>query len=234
MNTPQYRVLHAQNLDKIYGEKTPNPVQAVVDVSLEIKAGELVIISGPNGSGKTSLLSLLGCMTKPSSGSLRILQQEVTRLSQDKLSEFRLKNVGFIFQTFRLLEFLTVVENVEIIFNLAGRSGAGVRRRAQLLLEELNIDRRAHFFPKALSGGEKQRVAIARALANDPPLLLADEPTGSLDYHSGQAVIELLATVAKERKKAVAIVSHDRRIEHYADRILHMEDGHLSLRPPHA
>lgn len=227
---PEFIVLKAEHLYKTYGQKSANPVQAVNDVSLTLKTGDAIVISGPNGSGKTTLLSLLGCMGKPTSGSLQILGREVTNLKQAELTEFRLKNVGFIFQTFRLLDFLTVSENVQLILNLSGYSGAIARRKATNLLEELNIAHRAQFFPHALSGGEKQRVAIARALASDPPLLLADEPTGSLDRQAGQAVIKLLVDVAKQRNKAVAIVTHDPRIEHYADAILHMEDGHLNDR----
>jgi putative ABC transport system ATP-binding protein len=223
-------ILKADHLYKTYGQKQVNLVQAVADVSLELKAGELVMISGPNGSGKTTLLSLLGCMGKPSEGTIKILEQEVTTLSQTELTEFRLKNIGFIFQSFRLLNFLTVLENVKLILNLGGKAGMSAHQRAKFLLEELNISHRADFFPTALSGGEKQRVAIARALANDPPLLLADEPTGSLDYQTGQSVIQLLSDVAKTHQKAVAIVTHDPRIEHYADRILTMEGGHLTPR----
>lgn len=230
MNADYSILLQVKQLSKIYGQKSANPVRAVENVNLTLKAGEVVMISGPNGSGKTTLLTLLGCMGKPSSGSIQILGQEVTRLSQKELTEFRLKNVGFIFQTFRLLNFLTVLENVQLILNLGGRSGSGTKSRAQGLLAELNIAHREKFFPPALSGGEKQRVAIARALANDPPLLLADEPTGSLDYETGQTVIQLLRDVAKQHNKAVAIVTHDPRIEQYADRILQMEDGHLKPR----
>ncbi|MCT7985862.1 ABC transporter ATP-binding protein [Laspinema sp. A4] len=225
-----YSILKAEHLYKMYGQKNLNLVQAVENVSLELNAGELVMISGPNGSGKTTLLSLLGCMGKPTEGRIKILDCEVTGLPQTELTDFRLKNIGFIFQTFRLLNFLTVLENVKLILNLAGKSGIAAHQRAKTLLEELNIAHRANFFPPALSGGEKQRVAIARALANDPPLLLADEPTGSLDYHTGQSVIQLLSNVAKTHQKAVAIVTHDPRIEHYADRILKMEDGHLTAR----
>ncbi len=228
---PNYSILKAEHLYKMYGQNNLNSVQAVEDVSLELKAGEIVMISGPNGSGKTTLLSLLGCMGKPTEGRIKIIDCEVTCLSQPELTDFRLKNIGFIFQTFRLLNFLTVLENVKLILNLAGKSGVAAHQRAKFLLEELNIDHRANFFPPALSGGEKQRVAIARALANDPPLLLADEPTGSLDYQTGQSVIQLLSNVAKTHQKAVAIVTHDPRIEHYADRILKMEDGHLTTKP---
>ncbi|MBO0351479.1 ABC transporter ATP-binding protein [Phormidium pseudopriestleyi FRX01] len=225
-----HSILKAEHLYKMYGQKNLNLVQAVEDVSLELKAGEIVLISGPNGSGKTTLLSLLGCMGKPTEGTIKILDCEVTGLRQTEVTEFRLKNIGFIFQTFRLLNFLTVLENVKLILNLAGKSGVSAHQRANFLLDELNISHRANFFPPALSGGEKQRVAIARALANDPPLLLADEPTGSLDYQTGQSVIQLLSNVAQTHQKAVAIVTHDPRIEHYADRILKMEDGHLTTR----
>jgi putative ABC transport system ATP-binding protein len=218
-------VIQAESLSKIYGSASSFPVTAVADVTLEVKQGEVVLISGPNGSGKTTLLSILGCLLKPSSGNLKIIGQEVTTFDQPKLTDFRLQHIGFIFQAFRLLDSLTVVENVELILNLAGVRRPTSRERAIKILEELKITHRAGFLSKILSGGEKQRVAIARALVHDPAILLADEPTGSLDSHSGRAAIELLCETAKQRNKTVIIVSHDERIQHYANRVLYMEDG---------
>jgi len=173
-------------------------------------------------------LSMLGCLIKPSSGSIRIMEKEVTALSQRELAIFRLKHIGFVFQTFRLLDSLTAIENVELVLNLAGIQRPESRQLAELLLEELKISHRSNFYQNMLSGGEKQRVAIARALANDPILILADEPTGSLDSHAGREVIELLCEAAQRRNKTVIIVSHDPRIYHYANRVLHMEDGHIT------
>jgi putative ABC transport system ATP-binding protein len=170
---------------------------------------------------------MLGGLLKPSSGTIDIAGHNIAKFSQNQLTDFRLQNIGFIFQAFRLLDSLTVIENIELVLNLSRANRAVSRARASGLLEELKISHRAKFFPKTLSGGEKQRVAIARAFANNPPLILADEPTGSLDSKAGQAAIELLCTAAKERNKAVLIVSHDERIQHYADRVLRMEDGEI-------
>jgi putative ABC transport system ATP-binding protein len=220
--------VQAINLSKTYLNGSLVAVPAVRAVSLEVMQGELLLIGGPNGSGKTTLLSMLGCLIRPSSGHIYIMGREVTGVDQNDLVAFRLRHIGFIFQTFRLLDSLTVLENVELVLNLAGVRQPSSKRRARLMLEELNIAHRASLFPKALSGGEKQRVAIARALANDPALLLADEPTGSLDSSAGQAVIELLSQIVECRNKTVIIVSHDSRIHRYAHRVLQMEDGRIT------
>jgi putative ABC transport system ATP-binding protein len=221
-------VLEAQHLTKVFSSNSRIRVKAVDDVSLEAREGEVLLISGPNGSGKTTLLSIIGCLVEPGSGSLRIRGNDVTGLDQSALTLFRLQHVGFIFQSFRLLDSLTARENVEIVLNLAGGRRPESLRRADALLEELEIFHRASFAPKSLSGGEKQRVAIARALANDPFLILADEPTGSLDSQAGQKTIELLCGAARRHKKTVVVVSHDPRIQHYADRVVRMEDGRIT------
>jgi len=220
-------VLDARHLTKVFSSNSRVRVKAVDDVSLEVREGEFLLISGPNGSGKTTLLSMIGCLVELGSGSLSIRGNEVTGLDQRRLTFFRLKHIGFIFQSFRLLDSLTARENVEIVLNLAGFRRPESLRRAEALLDELDISHRASFAPKSLSGGEKQRVAIARALANDPFLILADEPTGSLDSQAGQKTIELLCGAARRHKKTVVVVSHDPRIHHYADRVVRMEDGRV-------
>ncbi len=217
----------AANISKAYSQDSAVGVQAVTDVSLEVRRGEILLVSGPNGSGKTTLLSMLGCLVRPTWGRISVIGREVTALGQRDLTEFRLRHIGFIFQTFRLLDSLSVLENIELIVNLAGNRRPRSREHARSLLHELGISHRADFLPNALSGGEKQRAAIARALANDPALLLADEPTGSLDSHAGQATIELLTEAAQRRGKTVIIVSHDVRIQHYAHRVVRMEDGRI-------
>jgi len=211
------------NLSKTY----MNCVQAVNNISLDIRQGEFCLISGPNGSGKTTLLSLIAGLVKPSSGRIILNGTTITKLNQKELTDFRLNNIGFIFQSFRLLNALTAKENIRLILDLKKEKGNYTERKTQQLLFELGITHRADFYPDVLSGGEKQRVAIARALANDPKIILADEPTGSLDSASGQATLELLSSAAKERKITVIVVSHDQRIEHFADRMLRMEDGCL-------
>jgi putative ABC transport system ATP-binding protein len=221
-------LIRAGHLSKTFVTAAGVRVEAVREVELEVRGSEMVLIAGPSGSGKTTLLSLLGCLIAPSRGSLEIAGADVIRLGPEELSAFRLQRIGFVFQTFRLLDALTVTENVELPLNLAGVRRPQSRRQALARLEELGMAHRAEFFPDALSGGEKQRVAIARALVLDPPVVLADEPTGSLDSRTGQAVIELLSRVAEQSGVAVLVVSHDPRIEPFAHRVLHMEDGRLT------
>lgn len=220
-------VVATANLSKTYSYDSVSSIPAVAGVNLEVRRGEIVLINGPNGSGKTTLLSMLGCLIKPTSGRITVVGNDVTAFSERERAEFRLRHIGFIFQTFRLIDSLSVLENVELVLNLAGSRRPHSREQAKELLEELGLFHRADFFPNALSAGEKQRVAIARALANDPNLLLADEPTGSLDSRAGQAAIELLCDAAERRNKTVIIVSHDVRIQGFADRVLRMEDGQV-------
>jgi putative ABC transport system ATP-binding protein len=218
----------AMSLSKSFSGAAGVSVNAVRSVALECDAGEFVIIGGPNGGGKTTLLTLLGCMSRPSSGALSIAGTDVLKLSQQELSRFRGRSIGFIFQTFRLLDVLTARENIELAADCAGTGGAGLQSRVTALMEEVGIAHRARFYPPQLSGGEKQRIAIARALINHPPLILADEPTGSLDSASGQMIVRLLRSTAKERNAAVITVSHDERVYAHADRVLRMEDGTLT------
>ena len=220
-------VIEAENLTKVYFNHSHPSVQAVKGVGLKIERGEMVLISGPNGSGKTTLLSMLGCLLKPHAGTIKICGREVTALGQKELTEFRLRNIGFIFQNFRLLDSLTVMENIELPLVLAGIRRPVSRERAAAVIEELRMSHRPDFHPSVLSGGEKQRVAIARALVNDPAVILADEPTGSLDSNAGQAAVHLLRDVARKHGQTVVIVSHDERIRHFADRIISMEDGRV-------
>lgn len=225
MNNEQQIYLEAKSLSKRYQIDKNNFFYAVSNVSLELSPGEIVIISGPNGSGKTTLLSMLGGMIKPSSGSISIMNKIITDMDQKALTIFRKQNIGFIFQTFRLIDSLTVIENIQLVLNLNGMKDSESFKRAEVLLADLNIIHKSKVFPDILSGGEKQRVAIARAIANNPNLIFADEPTGSLDSKSGKDIIELLYNIAKNLNKTIVIVSHDNRIFNYADRLLQMEDG---------
>ncbi len=218
-------VVRALRLSKTYRAPGGVEVAAVQGVTLEVRAGELVLIAGPSGSGKTSLLSMIGGITPPTAGTVMLAGTELGTLDQTALAAFRLRHIGFVFQGFRLLDALTVVENLELPLHLAGMRRPGSRRRAMALLDELGLANRARFRPDVLSGGEKQRVAIGRALALDPPLLLADEPTGSLDSRSGRGVIGMLADAANQRGKAVLVVSHDPRIRAAARHVVRMEDG---------
>jgi putative ABC transport system ATP-binding protein len=223
--------LSVQHVTKTYGEG-PGAVRAVDDVSLEVAAGELILVQGPSGSGKTTLLAMCGALLRPTSGSVSLDGIEVTSLSERRLPDVRLRRIGFIFQSANLLANLTAVENVRIVLEASGRSRRDAERRARELLDELRLSDRQGVLPEKLSGGERQRVAIARALANDPPLLLADEPTANLDSRAGYQLMHTLELFAKEHGKTVVAVTHDTRIEDVADRVLWLEDGRLSDRPP--
>jgi putative ABC transport system ATP-binding protein len=223
--------LRVQDITKIYGEG-PGAVRAVDGASLEVAAGELVLVQGPSGSGKTTLLAMCGALLQPTNGCIRLDGIEITALSERRLPEVRLRRVGFIFQSANLLANLTAIENVRIVLEASGRSRRDADRRARDLLGELRLSSRLDALPEKLSGGERQRVAIARALAHDPPLLLADEPTANLDSRAGYQLMHTLELFAKEHAKTVVAVTHDHRIEDIADRVLWLEDGRLSDRPP--
>lgn len=219
-------VLELKDITKTYG-KGHAAVEAVKKSNLKVFAKEVVVIMGPSGSGKTTLLSISGCLLTPSTGGVYLTGQNVTELPQRKLADFRLKHIGFVFQAFNLLAPLTALGNVEIAFNLAGHKGKKAKEKAASLLSELGLAKRLNHKPEDLSGGEKQRVAVARALANEPELILADEPTGNLDSKSGHQVVKLLHDVAKKRGSAVVVVSYDMRIMDIADRVLRLEDGQI-------
>ncbi len=182
---------------------------------------------GPSGSGKTTLLSILAGMLTPTKGRINLLGQDITGLSRSRLARFRRENIGFIFQGFNLFPALTALENVETALDVKGIRGAGAKRQARSLLEEVGLADKAKQLPRDLSGGQKQRVAIARALAGNPKLIMADEPTAALDSKSGHAVIELLRQLAKEHDRTVLMVTHDPRIIDVADRVAYLEDGLL-------
>jgi putative ABC transport system ATP-binding protein len=180
---------------------------------------------GPSGSGKTTLLTMIGGLLKPTSGSIQIKGKEITTMTAAQLTQVRRHLVGFIFQSFNLWETLSVIENVEVVLNMASVKGEEARGRARTLLTERGLTNRLDFRTRDLSGGEKQRLSIARALANDPQVLLADEPTANLDSQHGREVMRLLRDIAKSGERAVIVVSHDQRIREVADRVLWLEDG---------
>jgi putative ABC transport system ATP-binding protein len=221
-------ILEMQNVAKTYGHGH-TAVQAVYGASFKIMPGEMVLIMGPSGSGKTTLLSMAGLLLKPSAGEIHMVGKQINGMSQTKLADLRLHKIGFVFQAYNLLEALNAKENVEVVMNLAGAKGHAASERANQLLAELGLGRRLDHLPADLSGGEKQRVAIARALANDPPLILADEPTGNLDSRTGQEVMDLFCHgLGREEGRAMVIVTHNPRFEQIADRVLWLEDGQLS------
>jgi putative ABC transport system ATP-binding protein len=219
-------LLQVRNLAKTFGSGHTE-VRAVSDVSLDVRRGELILVMGPSGSGKTTLVSMLGTLLRPSAGSILLDAVDVTRLGEAELPAIRARKIGFVFQAFNLMEALTVEENVLFPARLAPGGVEAAKPRAAALLERLGLAARRSARPPTLSGGEKQRVAIARALINQPPLILADEPTGNLDSQSGQEVAMILHDVARDAGCAVILVTHDPRVEEIADRILWLEDGAL-------
>jgi putative ABC transport system ATP-binding protein len=219
--------LELHDVTKIYG-KEPDRVTAVDRVSLTVGEGEVVVIIGPSGSGKTTLLSMAGCLLKPTSGRIAVMGTEITSLGERRLPDIRIRHIGFVFQSFNLLAPLSAEENVLIAMNLAGRHGRAARVRARALLDDLGLAHRASRRPDDLSAGERQRVAIARALANQPDVILADEPTANLDSATGHRVMTLLTdAIRRTEARALVVVTHDSRVLDTADRVLHMEDGRV-------
>jgi putative ABC transport system ATP-binding protein len=219
-------LIQLANVSKIYGTGEA-AVCAVDQVNLEINAGELVLLLGPSGAGKTTLLSLIGGLLQPTSGTIEVAGTQLQKLSLHELSRFRLRQIGFVFQFFQLLSALTARENVEVALRLGGSTHREARSRAEELLTRFGLRHRLAHLPADLSGGEKQRVALARAFALRPPVLIADEPTGSLDSHNAEEVIRLLRQLVDEEHRTVLIASHDQRIIPIASRVLRCEDGHL-------
>ena len=215
-----------KDLTKIYKEGRVE-VTAVSSVDFRLNEGEVVGLFGPSGSGKTTLLSLIGCILRPTNGSISLYGTEITDLDETSLPGIRKKYVSFIFQGFNLFPALTAYENVLLVLKLKGIDETVASQRAKELLAEVGLLERMFFLPRDLSGGEKQRVAIARALAANSPIILADEPTGNLDYANGRKVMEILRMLATKERKCVIVATHDNRIEDIFDRILEMEDGKI-------
>jgi len=207
-------------------------VRAVDGVDMTTDEGEVTLIMGPSGSGKTTLLSLIGGILRPTSGRIAIAGVDITALSRHELARMRRERVGFVFQTFNLLDALSARENVEIALNIAGVKGPDAEARARALLVEAGLGDRLDFHARDLSGGERQRVAIARALANEPRLLLADEPTANLDTEHGREVMLLLRELTRRKGNAAVVVSHDPRLRSVADRVLWLVDGRLRASSP--
>lgn len=200
-------------------------VNALNHTDLAIRKGEFVVILGPSGSGKTTLLNMLGGIDTPTSGSVIIDGEDISRASQHDLTLFRREKVGFVFQFFNLIPTLNAEENVRFAIQLASRDGVPPSRSAIELLEAVGLGDRLHHFPAQLSGGEQQRVAVARALAKDPVMLLGDEPTGNLDFRTGKLVLRALKDVNVREGKTVIVVTHNSPIAAVADRVLHLRDG---------
>lgn len=209
----------------------PTAFTALRSVGLEVFPGEVLLLMGPSGSGKTTLVHILGCLLRPTEGSVVLNGEATASLGEDALGALRLRNFGFVFQAYNLFPMLTVTENVMVALDLMGVRARDARVRARELLALVGLQNRLDAYPKELSSGQKQRVAIARALAGDPEILMADEPTAALDAENGLKAMELFCMLAHQQQRAVVIVTHDTRIVHLADRIVHIEDGRIVPTP---
>lgn len=216
--------LSVAGISKIYGGEGLS-VPAVREASFACRSGTVTAIMGPSGSGKTTILSILGLLLKPTSGRVTVMGRDVTALDERELPALRRTSIGFIFQAFNLFSSLTVQENVLVALQLQKVAKPTAMGLAKAALERVDLVKRADFYPRDLSGGEKQRVSIARAIAADTPIILADEPTANLDSKTGLRIIDLLYHLAEERRKTVVVVSHDLRLKEHVTRVLWMEDG---------
>jgi putative ABC transport system ATP-binding protein len=211
---------------KIYGSGE-NAVSALSDATLDIQAGKVTLIEGPSGSGKTTLISILGLLLTPTAGEVWLEGRNVAGLGERELPGLRARNFGFVFQGFNLFPALTALENVAIAIQMKNPRAKGGESEARRLLEQVGLEARMHYLPGDLSGGQKQRVAIARAMGGSPPILIGDEPTAALDTKAALSVMELLRDLASREGRAVVVVTHDPRLERFADRVVRVEDGHI-------
>ncbi len=216
-------VIITQNISKTYG-KNPLQVVALQETNLTIKQGDYIAIIGPSGSGKSTLMNLLGCLDKPSSGKIYIDGRDVSILSDNELARIRREEIGFIFQKYNLIPTLNALENVELTMGFAGVNSRERTVRAKRLLENVGLSKRLTHKPSEMSGGEQQRVAIARALANNPSIILADEPTGNVDSKSGENIMSILEEV-NGKGETIIIVTHNMMIAKRAKRVLQIQDG---------
>ncbi|MST33857.1 ATP-binding cassette domain-containing protein [Acidimicrobiaceae bacterium USS-CC1] len=219
--------VHAHDLSKSYGSGHTR-VDALKHATFSLGDGEFLALVGPSGSGKTTLLTIVGALLEPTSGEVIIGDRDITRLSGRERTAFRARQIGFVFQSFNLVPFLTARENLTVMSSIARLERAEVNRRADRLLQELDIDARRDNLPEQLSGGERQRVAIGRALVTDPALILVDEPTASLDTTLGSQVVRLLGEEIKKRGKSGIMVTHDSRMADFTDRTITILDGVLT------
>lgn len=217
-------VIRTSELSKTYGEGA-TAVQALDDVSVEIPKGEFVVLLGASGSGKTTFLNQVGALESPTSGSVEANGRDLSDLSDDEQTDYRLNSVGFIFQFYNLVPTLTALENVQLIAEL---TGSGARERSEKALDDVGLGDRFDNFPGQLSGGEQQRVSIARGLVKNPPLLLADEPTGALDVENGVQILTLLRQTVEDGERSVLTVTHNTDIGRVAHRVIELRDGQVT------
>jgi ABC-type antimicrobial peptide transport system, ATPase component len=211
-------------VSKVY-QTAATRITALENMTWSVKAGEAVALMGPSGCGKTTILNLLGGMDRPNGGDIWVNGENVTRMTERQLEQYRLHKIGFVFQFFNLIPSLSAVENLELPMLMAGVAFDARRARAEALLETVGLRQKGYKRPEELSGGEQQRVAVCLALVNDPPIILADEPTGNLDSHNARIISDMLLDLAQSRGKTVIVASHDPKVVERFSRVYHMRDG---------
>lgn len=219
--------LRLEGVKKIYNEGEESEVQALKGIDLSIRKGEFVSIIGPSGSGKTTLLDIIGCLLRPSYGRVFLDGTDTGRLGEKELARLRREKLGFVFQQYNLIPSFTALENVALAVRVSGKGKRESVARAGELLKTIGLGKRMGHRPGQLSGGEQQRVAIARALANEPEIILGDEPTGNLDTSTGMMILKLLKRLNRERGYTIIVVTHDERIREYCNRVIHIMDGEI-------
>jgi putative ABC transport system ATP-binding protein len=219
-------IIELENVEKVYNIGKPNELKVLDDINLKIKKGEMIALFGPSGSGKSTLLHVIGCLDRATKGKVYIEGKDVSKLTDDELALIRRKKIGFIFQQFNLINVFTALENVEMPMKIAKFSKEKSRKRAEELLKLVKLGERMDHFPNQLSGGEMQRVAIARALANEPSVILADEPTGNLDSKSGKEIIDIMFNL-NSKGYTFIIVTHDPKIAEHVKRKINLKDGKI-------
>jgi putative ABC transport system ATP-binding protein len=225
-SAPEAPMYDLRRVTRSYGSGATS-VDALHEIDLRIERGEFVAVIGPSGSGKTTLLQLLGALDRPTSGEVVFEGRDLAALKESELTRLRLGTIGFVFQQFNLIPTVSAAENIELALAPAGLPAAARAERVAALLESVGLGRRGHHLPNALSGGEQQRVAIARALANDPDVLLADEPTGNLDSATGDEIMSVLTDLNRERSQTIVVITHDTSVAAAAPRTVRLRDGSI-------
>ncbi|QOR65080.1 ABC transporter ATP-binding protein [Cytobacillus suaedae] len=219
-------ILNLYNISKVFGDGDTT-VTVLKDISFSVNRGEFIAIVGPSGSGKSTLLSIIGALLTPTKGDVIVDNKNISQYNSAQLTSVRLEKVGFIFQSANLIPYLTVIDQLLLVTDIAKSNKRENTKKAKEVIEHLGLTNRIKQYPTKLSGGEKQRVAIARAFMNDPDIVLADEPTASLDSERGKQVVEMISKEVKLRNKAAIMVTHDERVLHHCDRVLYIEDGQI-------